>query len=332
MSSQKQLRGGATGLSKPYRFAEQGVALGIEGFHFGESDDTVSPDYDERVVPLDEYQPWDTAVVAATLDVDEPDLRWVFPDDEGPPYPAKLVVSIDCEATQLHYERVVAGPEESYGGDGFELEFDVDCFRGDVTVRPYVVRTEPCSEGLPFAPSEGMQVATGEPWTVRVDDPSKNGSGFPTEYHDFSREGFPPEDLVHALNSNPGDPTAMVNDRHDPIVDVLETGGYGYFKSRAREVVRGEIAMMTWIQLTLHTAGTIAHAGEPEYDWQEGVVKEFGDLLFDEDLSYEETVDRLGEQVSDPTNLGPFARRLNEAAQLYVEHHDRLNKLVEGET
>jgi hypothetical protein len=147
-------------------------------------------------------------------------------------------------------------------------------------------------------------------------------------YQNFSDDELEyDQGLVHALGGSRADPKVLVNSHNDPIVDVLESGRGGGFRPRMRKIVATEISTMTYVQLVLHTAGTIAENGECEYGWQRGLVRELGEFLYPE-MDHEETVRHLGDQVSDPSNLRDFGIDLNEALQLYTKQSRHLNNHI----
>lgn len=328
----------------PYQYEKNGLNFGILEFEIDGS--TGDPDYEERVVPLYKFDGWNKASISVDISIEWSTLNRLFDDVErwemalanydrnleSDEFPAKISVVVDCEATQTRYEVPVVDPVTS-GSHQAEIKLDREDIRGTVTLKPTLVRTEDSDTGLPYAPNRGMKMASGQDWFVVADLPDEDGNGFPTSFRDFSKDGLPPEELVHALRPSSSNPKVMVNETNDPIVDVLTAGGHSGFRPWMRDVVAGEMAMMTWMQLTIHTASTIATEGEPEFDWQEGVVNEISDYLFDEEVEYDEAVERLGEQVADPANLPGFVRDLNQAVQLYdeIKQADRLNKFIDKE-
>ncbi|MFC7233396.1 hypothetical protein ACFQMM_22295 [Saliphagus sp. GCM10025308] len=171
-----------------------------------------------------------------------------------------------------------------------------------------------------------MRIAGGDVWKVHVDEPEESGTGFPFLYRDFS-DGDYPEGAVHLLKQNPREPAVLVNMLNQPIVDVLETKTFYSFDAYLKNVIKAELGTSTWIQLVIHTATTIAESDEPQYEWQEGLIKEIGPYLY-EDASYEETVENLGEVVSEPDELRSFIRELNVAVQLYLDQASQLNKFI----
>jgi hypothetical protein len=309
----------------PYRYQIDGITFGVDEFRVDDGDPG-SPDYDDRSVPLYKYPSWDEADISASLTITERTVDHVFNGD--PPFNAKLIVGIDSPATQLRYESVAEPSPFTAGRYETEISLEHDLLRGAVTLTPRLVRTEDSDDGLPYAPNEGMRVAGGDSWEVHVDEPEEDGEGFPFVYRDFSDGDFP-ADAVHTIRRDPSEPAVLVNSRHDPIVDVLQTETFYSFDAYLKDVIKAELGTSTWMQLVLHTAATIAEGGEPEYDWQEGVVEEIVPYLYDDDLDYQTAVQRLGEAASNPNELRNLVFDLNEAVQLYTEQAAQLNRFID---
>lgn len=327
-------RASAADESMPYQY-DDGLAFGISSFSF-DGGESGSPDYDDRTLPLYGYGRWDTVEIDVSLTLED-SVTSVFPDEEGPPYPAEPVVVVDCEETQTRYAEAVGDGHPPVGLGTFEetVELQRELFRDTVRLVPRLVRTEPCDTGLPYAPNEGMRVAGGDPWTVRVDEPAEDHDGFPFVYRDFSQESMPPESLVHSLSAHPEE-KMMINDQYEGITGVMQSGLTYGFRPNLKRFLKADFGVMLWVQLVLWTGTTIAETGTTEFDWQEGVVQElttheFGDYLFDPDADYEAVEERLGAQVNDTSELRDFVGKLFEAAQLYNEYGERLEYFVDEE-
>jgi len=317
-------RASATADDLPYHYRENAIDLSITEYQV-DGGDAAQPQTDDDTLELFPYQPWDEAELSVSLSVDGNDLDHVGEGDS--PYDAKLIIVVDSAATQLRYEVIVEDAQLSSGTYTTSIDLDCSLFREAVTLTPRIVTTEDAVSGLPYAPKEGMRIAGGNTWKIHVDEPEESGAGFPFRYRDFS-EGDYPEGAVHLLKRNPEDPAVLVNSCNDPIVNVLETEGFYGWTPYFKNVVKAELGTSTWIQLVIHTATTIAETDEPQYPWQEGVIEEIGEYLYD-DPTYETVVDELGNAVSDPSELRTFIRDLNVAVQLYLDQASHLNTFID---
>lgn len=319
--------------SMPYKYDSNGLAFGISSFSL-DGGESGKPNYDEQIITPHKYGEWDEIQISINVTV-EGSVKSVFPDNEGPPYPAKLILVIDCEQTQMRREAVVkeSPVEEKTYED--EILLNQRLLRGNVSLTPRLVRTEKCREGLPFAPNAGMRVAGGRGWTLEVDEPEESANGFPFVYRDFSQESMPSEDLIHAFSRNP-DPKIMINDQKKNVVDVLQSGLTYGFRPNMKRNLKARFGNLLWIQLLVSTAATIAESGEPEFSWQEGVVLEvveedFGGMIVNAD-DYDSAVEELGVRVSDPGELREFITDLCCAVQLYSDAAKHLDSFIKEES
>lgn len=320
--------------SMPYKYDQNGLGFGISGFAFGDGE-SGSPDYDDHTIPLYSYGDWDEVTIEGSVMV-ENSIERVFPDEEGPPFPAKLIIVVDSEETQIRFAEDIEDSPLGSGTYDVEISLQREMFRGKIVLTPRVVRTESCREGLPYAPNVGMRLAGGESWKLLFDEPEEDGNGFPWKFRDFSQEGVPPVELAHSF-SLPPDAKFMINNQQENIVDVMQsstsTGGFRPFLKKA---LKAEFGAILWIQLVMLTAAELAEGGEPEYDWQEGVIREIatseiGPHIFDSNVGYEAVADQLGDRVSDPRELRHFITELCEAVQLYNDYGEHIDYFVEKE-
>lgn len=317
-------RASASADDLPYRYREDAIDLSVTEYQV-DTNPPARPQTDDDALELFPYQPWEDAELSLSLSVDSDDLDHVAEGDS--PYDAKLIVVVDSAATQLRYEVVVKQAQLTAGTYTESIDLDCNLFREAVTLTPRIVTTEDATDGLPYAPKEGMRIAGGNTWKVHFDEPEESGVGFPFRYRDFS-DGDYPEDAVHLLKQNPRDPAVLINSSNDPIVDVLQTEGFYGWRPYFKKVIKAELGTSTWIQLVVHTATTIAETDAPQHKWQEGVIEEIGEYLYD-DPTYDTVVDNLGEAVSDPSELRSFIRELNVAVQLYLNQASHLNDFID---
>lgn len=330
MASQRQSTTSSAG--QPYHYDEEAIELDFDQFAL--NGDSGTAEVTDHEVDVTGFGTWDTLEIEGTVTLEESTLERVLPGDEYDEPPVRLMLKIDTLDTQRRLPKLVANaPLEGVGSEevrihDFTCEFEWGGVYNEIKLEPRLVRDEDCDTGLPHAPKAGMHVANGEPWVIRIDEDEDEGEGFPSMYQDFSEDEFEyDERLVHVLSGR-ADPKVLVNSHHDPIVDVLESGRGGGFRPRMRKIVASEISTMSYVQLILHTAGTIAENGECEYGWQRGLIQELEDYLYPE-KDFDETETHLGEQVADPGNLRDLAQDINRALQLYTNQSGNLNDHIE---
>ena len=318
---------------QPYRYAEEALHLRVERFAVDERDPG-TPDVENHTVDVSGYGEWETLEIQGRVTFDDSVLSRVVPESEYDVPPLRLVLKLDTLDTQRRLPvEVTPSPLDSVD-DGTDRSYDFshtfhwkDVYRV-AELEPRLVRSTDCREGLPYAPKAGLHVANGESVTLLLERSEDRGGGFPSMYQDFSDEDLEyDQDLVHVLGGTRADPKVLVNSHNDHVVDVLESGRGGGFRPRMGKVVATEVSRMAYVQLLLHTAGTIAENGECEYGWQRGLIEELGDHLYPE-MDDEETEAHLGEQVGDPGNLREFADEINRALQLYTEQSYHLENHI----
>jgi hypothetical protein len=126
----------------------------------------------------------------------------------------------------------------------------------------------------------------------------------------------------------------MINNQNENIVDVLQSGNTYGFRPNMKRLLKADFGVTLWIQLVVLTGTTIAEAGEPEFDWQKGVVEEIsnsvlGTHLFGEDVDYETVVSELGDNISEPSKLRELITNICEAVQLYQEYAEDLDYFIQ---
>jgi len=323
-------RGQSSARGYPYNYGRGELTFEINSYTIDGEDDEGTPSGSGRTVDLYRHGSWETATVEGTIEIDPSTLDYVFPESERDgnyDAPGRLVVTLDCEATQ---DRRIVGKYALQEECTFTRTLERDEYRGAVKLTPAIVRTGPSDRGLPYAPLSDLRVADGPTWTLHVDEPPERGSGFPTKYFDFADSSLP-TDLVHALSDNPADPRILVNEDIDALVEVLEAGGHSQFRSRLRDVLRRDILMMSILQLVWYTWATIAETGECEYEWQRGLLDQLSEYLFKEDLDRNEVIEKFGHSLDESSDVRAFARDLNQAVQLYVENRKYLETFIEEE-
>lgn len=314
--------------ASPFRFDEGGLDFAVTEFRL-DGKGSGTPDNAEREVPLDQWSDWDVATLELAVGIDDRVVEYVFPDDDQSAPPGKLVVSMQCSATHWRDCATVAEGPITAGEYVETVGIDRENVRESLELRAWLVRTDSRSPLRPYRTNEGLRLADDESWTVHIDE--RDGpadDSLPTTFESFGEEGIRPEENLYELSfKKPDEPLVLVNKDHQPVVDVLKSGGYNGFRPRMREVVAGEIGVGVWTQLLHRTALTVHETGDCEYEWQEGVVHEFEDVLFDSTDPLESAAE-LGERLDDSETASEALIEVNSAAQRYVTQSQRLNKHI----
>lgn len=318
----------------PYVYESAGLEMELTEYAVDASEPGPVPSDGDRELSLENIPGWDTATVYGTITVPEHVVESVFPDEEQEEPPAKLLITVDCLNTHNRLGHVVASAPVAAGEYEWSFDIDRDTVRERVDLTPYLVRTADGSDHTTrYASYKGQRIADDLSWRVQIDEPDDwVGDHMDVRFKSFSDGASPhPDDNIYFLDrSEPEQPRVWVNRDHEPIRDVLSSGGYTGFRPRMRDVISDSIAHQVWTELVLWTASDTSEAGDVEYDWQEAVLTEVGSLMYDEEDPA--AIGRLlYEAVNNPENMPQLMNDINEALQQYLGPHETLNDMIRRE-
>lgn len=289
-------------------------------------------DEERHHVALDEAS-WEQAEIEGEITLEAGVLEAVFAPDERAEPPGELVLALRCPATRWRVgERVRAAPLEA-GVHPFRLTIRRAEVVGAVELVPALCRSLGRSRtGTTngFATEAGSRLATGRPWTLRVDaarEPS--GKFLETRYRRFSEdEGLRP--LAHCLyhlelNERP---KLWINSDHAKIPPILDDDGTRGPRARTREVVFDLIAQAVWTQLFVHAATDLGASDELVYDWEHAALRELLPELYVTERSHEARVARLRAELA-RGELPSLLSRLDAALQRRSALAEHVTKLIE---
>lgn len=311
----------------PYAFARSALSCRITAARV---DDRVAADAidEERYSIALEEASWDRAEIEGAIVVDASALDAVFPPEERAAPPGELVLAVRCDATRLRgSERVGTAPLEG-GVHPFRITIRRADVVGAVELVPALCRSR-AGATLGFATEAGSRLATGRPWTVRVDAaPEPSGKFLETRYRRFSEdEGLRP--LAHCLYHLELTelPKLWINSDHAKITPVLDDQGTRGPRARTREVVFDLIAQSVWTQLFVHVATDLGASDELVYDWEHAVLRELLPELCTE-RSHEARLARFRAELA-RGELPSLLSRLDAALQRRSALAEHVTKLIE---
>ena len=245
---------------------------------------------------------WDFVELEGTVRL-PPDLQEeVFPDDELPSPPSRLVVVVDCPDTH-HRFGVEEIPDPEEGENEFETTLERDDVYGEVRLRPFLVRTEEGNQSG-FAQVVGQKVADGRPFKIEFDEVTTPGDRFmDVEFKSFEDSQTLPEENLYHLRRR--DLKVLVNEDHGLISKVFESEGHSGFRPYLRESLSSWIAKDVKVELVLW-AITGFEGGEFDESWQQGILEAYGPELYehlDADSPGELYALYRGEEGDDPHYL-----------------------------
>jgi hypothetical protein len=175
-------------------------------------------------------------------------------------------------------------------------------------------------------------LASGKPWTVRVDDVEEEEVKFiDGETRSFEGDpALPSSNQLYYLDlRNPREPKLWLNEDHQRIVEIIHQEGTMGAGARMRDVILDEIQYPVWTQLLTKTATDVdPNTNHPKYEWQEIVLTMFGEELYGTEDEVE-VARRLRSDISDPEELPYLLEKVDSALQAHIQPREQLINLIE---
>ena len=245
--------------------------------------------------------------------------------------PGTTLIVLRGTATRLRRSVVVANAELSPSAVPFTIALRRDDVHGSVELVPFLVRAEDAASATPgYASQRGTRLASGRPWTVRVDrlrDPA--GRFLDTRYCRFSEDAElrPYADTLYRLQLSES-PVLWINSDHETVQRVFDDRGTRGPKARIREVAFDLIAQSVWTQLFLQAALDLSHGGQLVYEWEDSVLRELLPSIILGERAHAARVTSLCSKL-EREELPELLARLATVLQRRNKLVDHLAKLVE---
>lgn len=275
---------------------------------------------------------WESITIHATVELPETTVDYVFPEGEHASPPATLYVTVRCHETIYRHRNVASEPPTSSGVYSVEIPIQKEVFRGQIELRPYLVRGEE-AQGISdrYASKPNTRLASGTIYTVFVDSaeveelPAIDG-----EHVSFSQNPHLPdgEKLYYLDFRNERRPKLWINADHPRITEILQSRGSVGAEARMRDVILDQISYGVWMQLLIRAGSAVDDNGNTEYEWQQTVLETFVRNMYGLD-DLEEATLRLREEIRDPDQLPHLVERLDKELQEYIDPRTQLINLME---
>ncbi len=316
----------------PHNYLEDALKFDVESVtvtgeeEVDESDDTLQLVKSDRRVSAVAVSRWDEITVEGTVTVPEKVFNGTLPHEEREEPPVELTIAARCSPTILR--RGVSDDDLGITVDG-EGEYPVSLtvarndVRGEVEIKPYLVRSEDQSVDVDYATRTGDRLASTDAWTLEIDETEDDGGFLHPRIEPFDRhESFPDGEHLHYLHfEDPSTPKLYLNANHGRLVDVLQNEGTRGADPRFRDVLYDYIEQSVWQQLLLRTANDIDEdTGETRHPWQEEVVELFEDELYPDIDETEELRRRMAEDAKSGEDLDVLVHRVDRAIQRRIDH------------
>ncbi len=307
----------------PYRHAEAGIELRLDSCSL-DSGEEVPISAHGRFVDLKQWANWKQLHVKGTISVPDSVVETVFPPDEHEAPPGRLLLVVWCLPTILREGREVHPGPALVGAHPFDLVLSRDQFRGVVTLEARLVRTAPrdAGEGL-FASDGQVHLATSDVVELELDELELR-RGFLTVRWEPLEEG-----LVYQLDtSDPTKPVLLLNNKHPALYRILNSPGTTGREARMRDVVFEQIYYGVWMQLIHRTAADIDPDDHVRQDWQKGVLRFVGEILYPEIPTLDEVAQKLRTSLEYPDTVASLTEQLDVRLQAEMEFSHRVNQLA----
>lgn len=322
----------------PYPYRGNGLSLQVEGYQI-EDEQPVELDNERESstvnLAVDESDPWERATLQGKVTLPEEVVESVYPPDERSSPQGKLYVAVRCPDS-IYRDRVDIDASGTEGGVNpgvheVKIPLKSDRLRGEVQLLPFLVRSTEGDSDTEFATTPNVRLASGEPWTVVVDEEEESGNRLiEGEEAKFSEHDHLPGEkrLYHLDFRNVDSPKLWINSDHSRIVDILHANGSVGAEARMRDVVLDQIQQGVWSQLVVRAISDVDEEGEPRHDWERAVLNIFARDLTDEDNVSQASI-QLREELDDPEGVAVLMERLDGSIQDYIDPRDQLINLVE---
>lgn len=325
----------------PYNYRPQSLECEINEVNLEASDgevvgeDSVQIVESDRRVSLITATGWDEAEIKLTVSIPEKIFRATIPFDERDDPDLKLVLAVRAPQTILRMGEVGSTSSVSVDGDGeYELSATLahSEVRGDVVLKPYLVRTEPQEEDENYATETAARLASDDAWTVRIDQSEEDGGFLRPLIEPFHKyPTFPGENHLHYLHfEDPSTPKLYLNADHGQLLNVMFKKGTRGSDARFRDVLYDYIEQSVWQELLIRTANDAdSDTGETRHPWQDEVVELFAEDLYDDPDTPRDVAAQMASDAESGEDLDRLVSEIDRAIQKQVNHPDSALKLFQ---
>lgn len=287
---------------------------------------------DDQFLSLVDATGWATLEFEGCVDVEFETIRDVFPPEEYDEPPGRLALVTTNRLAISRSRNILAEAPLEEGEYQFKMQIARDDFRGTVTIEPYLVRSASREEGASnCATKVGSRLADGEPWIVRLDNPSDEGGLLMPRIEDFGdTDRLPDDNHIHYLSlDEPRNPQLYLNRGHPQVVNVLNNEGGRGGSPRLRDLLYDYIEHSVWTQLLLQTArDTDPDTGETAHHWQDDVIEIFAEDLYPE-LDEKMTAVQLATDIRSIEDLPSLVGKIERAVHQRYDIPTDTTKLIE---
>lgn len=220
--------------------------------------------------------PWEKLVLSVALERRTPLDRVLHTDELRDP-PVAVVLAVRCPTTFLSRPHCIKHSDP--GTDKYEHTVTLHRheLRGEITITPYLVRTEPHTRRPGLASRKGSWLARGDPWTLHVDEtrprPGNNLEILRKRFSEIPGIAVADHHNWFALQLEDASPRLYLNDDHTALMRVLQDTATRGKRAALRDAMFDQLDATVWPALLFHASrGWRDTAGDP-YPWQMNVLR-----------------------------------------------------------
>lgn len=318
--------------SLPFRYEREGLDFILESYSVDRGPSTeIDLPPGQRTLDLTAEGQWQQIVLRGHITINEDLINRVFPEEEHVNPPADLYVAEQCRATILRDRKDISTDQTPAGVYDAKIVLERSRLRGEVILRPYLVRATENDIDGPYASVPNARVASGDIYYIQIDGSATEEVGLidGEEVAFSTAEHLPGEERLYYLDfRNKARPKLWLNADHPRITEVLASEGSVGTEPRLRDVILDQIQYGVWTQLILHAAAAIDERAEVNYDWQQTVIDSFAPQMYDVGDT-EGAALKLREDLNDPDGVARLLGRIDAEIQEYVDPQRQLVNLME---
>lgn len=260
---------------------------------------------------------WQVLTLVVHLELGPEVLSAVLPPEEVFRPPVALVLALRCREAFLSRAHRVTLADPAVRLYESMLDLRRDELRGEVSITPYLVRTSQGGRRPGYAWRRGAWLATGEPWTLHVDEPKPRvGDNLEVVRKRFTEAPeVPPADRANwfFLQLDSGAPRLLLNDEHAELMRVLHDESAKGRRAAARDALYDRLDAAIWPALLLYAARAWLDGEGDVSPWQENVLRLWAKRLGAARGELDAEVQRLAERATEAP--ASFVIEVNAALQ-----------------
>jgi hypothetical protein len=263
----------ATAEAFPYRYEWLGLEFSVDSFRLDEGEEK-SVDGGLKEVSLETWDSWEEVEITVEIDLPKRVLENTFPEDED--RPGKLVVAVDCLDTHRRFNKKISEPPIEPGKYTEDISLEYDQVHGKVELKPLLIRDTSQDSHPEYATYPGQRVSDDMSWTVYIDEDESSEGNLEAKLVSFEEKGPEYREYeVYHLDTTQGIPKVWLNQDHDLIADVLDTGDGPGYNPKMRDVISYTVSQSIATDLVMWTLSGAGEDGTLENDWQWGIVEDY---------------------------------------------------------